>query len=212
MAAVLAPHNAALVSGYVVDRSGNDPFVWLNPFVWSHCHARSRSREFGLARKGPFVFGKDAVFFVSVHPKTGKLVCDCVFVIDKVLPIAQAEAHYPPTHPIRHYHFDQDRSRYHKNSRLTRVADADRSLVPHPPAPIGAWIQAHVHKRKLTVSSYFAMKKRRNVRIVQNDAQGIYDRVVAWCSKPGHQRLQVVPVQCLQQIAPESPADGDITW
>jgi hypothetical protein len=158
------------------------------------------------------VFGKDAVFFVSVHPQTSKLVCDCVFVIDKIRPIARAEALYPPTHPIRHYHFDQQRSRYHKKSRLTRFADPSKSFVPHPPAPIGSWIEHHVHERSLTVADYFSMKKRRNVRIVRTDAQGIYDRLLAWCAKPGNQRLSVVPIQSLQQIAPDAPAAGPIVW
>ncbi len=212
MAAILAPHHGNVSAGFMADRYGNDPFVWTSPFVWSHCHARSRSRDFGLARRGPLVFGKDAVFFVTVAPQTRRIVCDCVLVIDGVLCIRAAEATYPLGHPIRHYHFDQDRDPHHKRSSLTRIADAKRSFVPHPPAPIGPWIEAHVAKRKLPALEYFGLPKRRNVRIVQRDAQAIYDRVLAWCTKPGRQKLNVLPLNSLQAIHCKYPAEGQIAW
>jgi hypothetical protein len=212
MAAILAPHHGNLSAGFMADRYGNDPFVWSSPFVWSHCHARSRSQDFGHARTGPFVFGMDAVFFVSIHPQTRKLVCDCVFVIDDVLPIRVAEESYPPGHPVRHYHFDQNRNKHHEGSSLTRVADTKTSFVPHPPAPIGRWIEAHVAERKLSTIEYFKLPKRRNVRVVVTDAQGIYDRLVAWCRRPGHRRLSVLPPSSLQAIRCDYPAEGQIAW
>src|SRR5262249_14520625 len=154
---------------------------------------RSRSSRFGHALREPLVSGKDAVFFVTYDPNAKELLCDCVFVIAETLPIREAEAKYSIYHPVRHYHFDQDRNPSNKNSILTRVAEPEASFIPHPPARIGDWIESHVRNRKLTVGEYFSMKKRKNVRVITRDAQGIYDRINIWSCQPGHQKLSCLP-------------------
>ena len=141
-----------------------------------------------------------------------ELVCDCVFVIGKVLPIREAEAQYAACHPIRHYHFDQNREPHHKNSTLTRVADSQTSFIPDPPAPIGTWIQSYVVNSKLSVHEYFKLKKIKNVRAVTTDPQGLYNRINEWSSKPGHQKLAVLPLSSLQQLPIHYPTGDNIDW
>lgn len=213
VAAVLAFHHGARFGGAVADTYGNDPFVWVSPFLWSHCHARSRPASFGRGTKAPFVRDKDAVFFLSRPPGYDDIVFDCVFVIRAVCSIASVEGTFRPTHPARHYHFDQARSRYHKASALTRIADGDLSFVPEPPMPLGQWIEEHVAPGKLTVADYFGMRKRKNVRIVTADANGLYDRLVNWTQRPGHSRhIQLAMPSLLAAVNPTFPAPGPIVW
>jgi hypothetical protein len=212
MAAVLAPHHATKVGRHVADRYGNDPFVWVSPFLWSHCHARSRSRDFGLGVGGPLVHGKDAVFFLSTDPETNDVLVDCVFLIAEVAAIGEAEARFAPSHPARHYHFDQQRSPKHLRSELTRIADPELSFLPSPPMPLGAWIENHLAPRSMPALDYFRLKKRKNVRVVISDAQGLYDRLLAWSKLPGHSALKCLPLRTLRQIAPLYPANWPIHW
>ena len=212
MAAVLAPHHTSRATGYVADRYGNDPFVWVQPFLWSHCHARSRSPTFGQSAHGPFVEGKDAVFFVSHDPASDQVVCDCVFVIEEVLPIEEVEARFAASHPIRHYHFDQSRSKHHLQSTLTRVANSSTSFVLDPPMPLGPWIESHVKQRSMPVLEYFSLKKRKNVRVVTTDAQGIYERCVEWTSMPSHRTLASLPLETLRAVELVYPGEEEIEW
>lgn len=210
MAAFVALHHGALIGDHVADRYGNDPWVWTIPFVWSHCHARPRNKEFGNATIGSCVHGKDAMFFLTFLPDGG-LVCDCVLVIAEVLPIKVVEQRYLPTHPIRHYHFDQERNPYHEKSALTRLADAKLSFVPHPPAPIDTWIENYIEKREKPLHEYFSDKRIKNVRKV-TDAQGLYDRIVCWCDSSGSQRLTNLPLQTLKEIHLKYPAPDPLSW
>jgi hypothetical protein len=212
MTAILAPHHSDLLNGFYADRYGNDPYVWTKPFLWSHCHARSRPVQFGLGLKGPTIKGKDVVFFLSNDGDSKQIVCDCVFVIAAVLPIAIAAKSFPENHAVQHYHFDQERSSHHKNSTLTRIADPLLSFVPHPPMPIGAWIEEHVETRSMSVIDYFQMKKRKNVRIVTKDVQGIYDRLEKWVTLQGHGRLDCLPSSSLKVVKVAHPANNIIDW
>jgi len=212
MSAILAPHHSSCIQGYIADRYGNDPFVWVSPFVWSHCHARSRALNFGLGNQGPSVDGRDVAFFVSHNDETDKVVVDCVFVIADVVPISQAEMSFPVGHPVRHYHFDQERCPQHKRSQYTRIAHTTTSFIPHPPMPLDDWVDDHVAKRKMKVLDYFRLKKRRNVRVITHDAQGIYDRLVKWANMPGHQALTCLPLDTLMRINLVYPANGLIHW
>jgi hypothetical protein len=212
MAAVLAFHHTSPFGTALGDRYGNDPFVWVRPFLWSHCHARSRSSTFGMACIPPLVHERDAVFFLS-HDRDNKLVCDCVFVIAETWPIASAEVRFPPQHPARHYHFDQRRNPHHVSSARTRIADEVRSFVPDPPMPIGRWISGYVSAQSLTVHQYFAMNKIKNVRIVTRDAEGLYKRVVSWSKEPGHRRRKVLSMRHLRRsLPPEFPGSKPIAW
>ncbi|MDP2449915.1 MAG: hypothetical protein Q8M93_15800 [Polaromonas sp.] len=152
------------------------------------------------------------VFFVSTDFESGEVVFDCVFVIGEVLSISDAETRFPNAHPARHYHFDQERCPSHKLSTLTRIADPTASFIPTPPMPLGSWIECHVSARSMPVLDYFRMKKRKNVRVVTHDAQGIYDRLVQWSKMPGHAALACLPMQTLREIQPEYPAEGAIDW
>lgn len=215
MAAVLAFHHTVQFGSALADKYGNDPFVWVSPFLWSHCHARSRPRTFGLGLIPPFVHGKDAIFFVSRAPISGKIVCDCVFVIDEILEISVAERQFPMGHPVRHYHFDHGPRRCptHQNSTLTRIANPKLSFVVDPPMPIDGWIQHYVRASTQDVLTYFKSKRRKNVRIVTLSADGLYDRVLCWCALPGHTRKAVLPMRSLlNSITPVHPAPGPIIW
>lgn len=212
MAAILAPHHGRTTLGYLADRYGNDPYVWTSPFLWSHCHARSRAPDFGSATTGQLVHGRDAVFFVTHDHTTQQLFCDCVFVVAEVVPIQSAAALYPPTHAASHYHFDHLRNPAHAESEITRFADPGLSFVPHPPMPIDDWIEHHVDRRRQTVLEYFSTKRRKNVRVITRDAEGLYDRIVAWTRLPGHQRLSRLPLSSLQPIPLDYPAAQAINW
>jgi hypothetical protein len=183
--------------------------------LWSHCHARSRPLTFGLRAFPPFVRGGDAVFFVSSSSSSGRIVCDCVFVVESVRPIGAVERTFRATHPVRHYHFDHGpgRSPHHRNSTHTRLADPALSFVVDPPMPLGAWIARHVTHRKLTVLDYFATKKRKNVRIITANADALYDRLLRWCRRPGHSRRAHLPMPgLLSAVPPAYPARGPIVW
>lgn len=213
MAAVLAFHHTVPFGGPLADRFGNDPFVWVSPFLWSHCHARSRPATFGLANKPPLVRGCDAAFFLTSEPSSGRLLCDCVFVVGQVIPIAAAEATFPPAHPARHYHFDQDRSPHHFRSNLTRIADPRYSFVLDPPMPIGRWISRYVFRRSLSVHMYFRSEKIKNVRVISADADNLYDRLCAWTRLPGHSARRVLPMRGLRSaLAPPFPSHTPIVW
>jgi hypothetical protein len=211
MAAVLAIHHSREFEGILADKYGNDPFVWAQPFLWSHCHARSRPSDFGMGKKPPLVRGRDAVFFLTIHPKTRKLVCDCVFVIDKVLPIADAETQFPRHHPARHYHFDQQRNGHHTNSAVTRLGSKKLSFVLDPPMPIGSWVEAYVRRTGTPVSKYFRSKKIKNVRVVTRDASGLYNRILRWSRGKGHRAHNVLSIQSLlATMRPSYRASGPI--
>jgi hypothetical protein len=212
MAAVFAPHHTARFGEYVADLYGNDPFVWVSPFLWSHCHARSRPTSFGTSTKGSTVCSKDAVFFVSTDPKTQSVVVDCVFVIDRVVWIGDAEKMFPDSHPVRHYHFDHERSPNHNKSKLTRIADPNFSFIPNPPMPLESWVEDHVEQRSMSVIEYFRLGKRKNVRVITKNADGIYERLLAWTKLPGHAALEFLPLQALGKVKPEYPAEGPIDW
>jgi len=212
MAAILAPHNSENIEGHIADRYGNDPFVWVSPFLWSHCHARSRPQDFGRGNHGPTVNGRDAVFFVSHDRSSDEVVCDCVFVVAESVPIAAAEARFPAGHPARHYHFDHQRSKYHINSTTTRIADRNLSFIPHPPMPLGTWIESHVEQRSMSVLDYMRLKMRRNVRVVRYDAQGIYDRLRAWVKLPNHTALESLPLHTLKGVKLVYPANEPVRW
>ena len=213
MAAVLAIHHSRQFEGILADKYGNDPFVWARPFLWSHCHARSRKKDFGKATTPPFVKGHDAVFFVTLHPKTKKLVCDCVFVIDNMLSIEDAEAKFPRNHPVRHFHFDQRRNAHHKNSAVTRLGSEKLSFVLDPPMPIGPWIEQHIRRTKTTVANYFRSKKIKNVRVITQDANGLYNRALRWSKGRGHRAHTVLSLRTLRQtIHPSRRAPGPIIW
>ncbi|WP_194725556.1 hypothetical protein [Noviherbaspirillum malthae] len=154
------------------------------------------------------------MFFVTHDQITKQLFCDCVFVVADVVPINAAAALYPPSHAASHYHFDHGlgRNPSHQHSNTTRFADRDLSFVPHPPMPIGNWIESHVDRRGQTVVDYFATKRRKNVRIITRRAQELYDRIVAWTDQPGHQRLSRLPLSSLQPIPPDYPAAQPINW
>lgn len=171
MTAILAPHHGRVTLGDMADRYGNDPYVWTSPFLWSHCHARSRARDFGSATASQFVHGRDAVFFVAHNHLTQQLCCDCVFVVAESVSIQSAAAQYPPTHAASHYHFDHLRNPAHQKREITRFADSSLSFVPHPPMPIDDWIEDYVDRRRQTVLEYFSTKRRKNVRVITRDAQ-----------------------------------------
>jgi len=178
MAVVLAPHHCDIFSGYYADKYLNDPWVWSTPFLWSHCHARSRPSDFGTGRVGPsFVRGKDAVFFMSVHPRTQDVVCDCVFVIDAVVSIEEAECRFGMISWERCLHFDQLSEPRHARSRLTRIADPELSFVPLEPVVLGPWIDAFVDVRKRSVADYFSMRNRKSVRLVTGNGDELYERI-----------------------------------
>jgi hypothetical protein len=202
MAAILAYHHCCTFNGVLADKYGNDPFVWVQPFLWSHCHARSRPKTFGAAKTAPFVRGRDAVFFVTHHPRTKVLVCDCVFVIDKVVPIAAAEACFPVTHPARHFHFDQSRNPHHKKSSLTRLAHTRFSFVLDPPMPIGRWINDYVRKTNTCVETYFRSKRIKNVRIIVKNADALYNRTLRWGNQKMHRVYRSLPIQGLVSTVP----------
>ncbi|MDD2775652.1 MAG: hypothetical protein PHU06_06835 [Gallionella sp.] len=215
MAAVLAFHHCSQFGRVLADKYGNDPFVWVMPFLWSHCHARSRPKTFGEAKNPPFVRGRDAVFFVTHHPKTRKLVCDCVFVIDKVMQIKDAEAYFPISHPARHFHFDHGQSRnpHHVHSSLTRIADTKLSFVLDPPMPIDWWIEQYVRYTGNPVSKYFQAKRIKNVRVIDRDANGLYNRTLKWTRRRGHGAHAVLPMRDLRlTVRPSHPANGQINW
>lgn len=213
MAAVLAIHHSRYFGEILADKYGNDPFVWEQPFLWSHCHARSRPKDFGRAIAPPFVRGHDAVFFLTLQPVTRKLVCDCVFVIDQVLPIATAEARFARHHPVRHYHFDQQRNPHHKESSVTRLGSKRFSFVLDPPMPIGSWIEQYVRHSKITVQNYFRTKRIKNVRVVTRDANGLYNRVLRWTRGKGHKAHAVLPMRSLcSTMRPSYPAQAPMTW
>jgi len=211
MAAYLAYHRTAMHGGVVGDMYGNDPFVWAVPFVWSHCNARNRPKWFGVTPRPPFVHGRDAVFFAGHHPETGELVCDSVLVLQQRLDIAAAEALWPETHPIRHYHFDQDRNAGHASSTFTRVADPDLSFVVHPAMPLGEGIEAFVTEAKTTIASYFGQPRIKNARRL-NNPQGLYDLILEWVAREGHQRLPRIPLRTLAKVQLEHPAPHPIEW
>ena len=212
MTTVLAPHHVDRRHGYISDRYGNDPFVWTAPFLWSHCHARSRSPSFGFALSGTRVHGKDAVFFVGNDPESNEPFIDCVFLVAEVVAIGLAESRFSQSDPARHYHFDQARSPHHEKSKLTRVADPIYSFVPHPPMPLGLWIENHVEQRSMSVIDYFRLRKRRNVRMVTVDAQGLYERVVQWSKINGRSALSRLPAESLKGVRLDYPAVGEIAW
>ena len=213
MAVVLALHHSRQFNGILADKYGNDPFVWVQPFLWSHCHARSRPSYFGKATKPPFVRGRDAVFFLTYHPRTMRLVCDCVFVIDKVLSIADAEAQFPRHHPARHFHFDQLRNTHHTNSALTRLGDEKLSFVLDPPMPVGSWIEKYVRRTNTTVSNYFRSKKIKNVRVVTQDANGLYNKAFRWSKSKGHRAHYKLSIRSLlSTMRPLCPAQGPTIW
>lgn len=212
MAAYFAYHHTKLHAGIVGDRYGNDPFCWVSPFVWSHCHARSRPRTFGVDPRPPFVNGRDAIFFAGHHPETGDLVIDSVLVLDRMLPIAEAEAQWHPSHPIRHYHFDQNRQSAHENSDRTWIACPEFSFVVHPAMPIGDWIEDYVSPTRVTIADYFGQRLRKSARHLAHP-QRLYDMVVAWAGKPGHARLDRIPLETLQQVPLDWPVPGvQIKW
>jgi hypothetical protein len=213
MVAVLAFHHTRPFGATLADKFGNDPFVWVSPFLWSHCHARSRPASFGLANRPPLVRGHDAVFFLTSEPSSGKLVCDCVFVVKEVIPIAAAEALFHPAHPARHYHFDQDRSPHHFGSNLTRIADRRYSFVLEPPMPIGRWISRYVSRRGLSVHKYFRSNKIKNVRVISSDADDLYERVRAWTRQPAHSARRVLSMRGLRSaLTPTFPGHTPIVW
>lgn len=215
MAAVIALHHSRQFNGIVADRYGNDPFVWVRPFLWSHCHARSRPNDFGKATTPPFVRGHDAVFFCTHHPRTGKLVCDCVFVIAQVVKIADAEARFPRFHPVRHFHFDQHQNRnpYHIKSTLTRIGHKELSFLLDPPMPIGTWIEQYVRSGKLTVTKYFQGKRIKNVRVITKNANELYNRALRWSKGRGHRKIGRLSMHSLRMtMCPSYPAEGPIIW
>lgn len=214
MAAILALHHSRVYGrSALADLYGNDPFVWTSPFLWSHCHTRGRPITFGLGRKGPTLWGKDAVFFLTLHPVSNALVCDAVFLIQAILPIAKAESLFAASHPARHYHFDQLRNPYHTRSTLTRVADPNRSFVLDPPLPIGSWIDQYVKPGKLAVKSYFRMNRRKNVRVMDRGVSTLYMRVKRWGQRPGHQLLSQLPLRTLRRaMHPTHPGNSPIRW
>ena len=212
MAGYLAYHRTRLYAGIVADLYGNDPFVWVTPFVWSHCHARDRPRWFGDQPRGACVHGQDVMFFAGHHPATGELVCDSVLVFDGRTPIEEAEAQWPGTHPIRHFHFDQDWDPAHEDSQLTWMANPQHSFVSHPAMPVGAWIQEYVTETQTTIHAYFGQPRRKKARKLANP-QGLYDRAVAWTQLPGHQRLPQIPLATLQALPPRNRTDlPPIQW
>lgn len=212
MSSILAIHHSENIGGYIADKYGNDPFVWVEPFLWSHCHARSRQADFGLAKTGSLVFGKDTVFWVSIDQRTDELFCDCIFVVDKFLKIEDAENKFAASHPARHYHFDQKINPYHAESARTFIANSNYSFVIHPPMPIGSWIDEHVEKRKLSVLEYFRMGKRKNVRIITARASEIYERAKCWCAQPNHSEIGVLPLNSLKSVSVLFPTDTPIKW
>lgn len=212
MAAYLAYHHTKLYAGIVGDRYGNDPFCWVSPFHWSHCHARPRPSSFGIDPQPPFVDGRDAMFFAGHHPVTKELVIDSVLVLERVLPIGKAERKWARSHPIRHYHFDQSREPGHAKSDRTWIASAELSFVPHPAMPIGDWIEDYVTPARTKVSEYFGQRLRKSARRLR-DAQGLYDLLVAWTAHPAHARLDRIPLHTLRQVPPIWPIPGvAIRW
>jgi hypothetical protein len=192
MAAYLAYHHTRLHAGVVGDRYGNDPFCWVSPFVWSHCHARPRPLSFGVKPRLPCVNGRDAMFFAGHHPASKALVIDSVLVLDRMMPIAEAEAQWHSSHPIRHYHFDQNREPTHKNSDRTWIACPELSFVAHPAMPIADWIEDYVSSARVTIADYFGQRRRKSARRLAHP-QGLYDKVVAWTRRLGHARLKQIP-------------------
>ena len=68
MAGYLAYHRTRLYAGIVADLYGNDPFVWVTPFVWSHCHARDRPRWFGDQPRVPVCTARMSCFSQGIIP------------------------------------------------------------------------------------------------------------------------------------------------
>jgi len=176
MAAFIALHHARLFNGVIADKYGNDPWVWSSPFLWSHCNARPRAASFGMATHGPLVNGRDAMFFCSWHPGDNELVFDAVLVFETVRPIREVEALYASTHPVRHYHFDQDRVKWHRNSHRTWIADENLSFTLHPAMRLPASIDEHLSPG-IPLRDYFAMTRPKSARKIVHNAQGNADQL-----------------------------------
>jgi hypothetical protein len=212
MAAILAFHHTRPFDAARADMYGNDPFVWSTPFVWSHCHARPRAGDFGFACRAPFVLGQDCVFFLSYDEQADQVVCDCVFVIDAVIDISTWEGEYPPTHPIRSYHFDQLRNPHHCQSGRSWIANTKRSFVIEPPCPLPPEIDGWVRPRGLKVEDYYRLRRRKNARVVTSGAQQLYDHLIAWTRQPGHRRIRKLPLRTLANVPCAYPRQQAMDW
>lgn len=212
MSAYLAFHHTRMYGEHVADRYGNDPFVWVWPPVWSHCHARTRPLGLGTGASGALVHGHDAVFFCGTHPLTGELAIDAVLVLQPSMHIQAAEANWPQEHPIRHYHFDQERDPGHAASQRSWIAHPHLSFLPQPAMPVGAWIDDYLSQARLPLLEYFAMPRRKSARKVV-DPQGLYQRLERWTVQPGRARLAGLPLRSLQPLPAGNPILGvQIDW
>lgn len=186
MSAYLIFHHGAPYRNSWADKHLNDPWVWSSPFLWSHCNARNRPREFGKGSRSPLVAGHDVAFFVSW--KSNQLVFDCVFVVDRCVLIQVAEQRYKTRSFERKLHFDQRSNEAHRNSTRTFIANMGLSFLPTPPVRIGAWIENLVVPGKMTVHQYFgASNGRRNARVIRSDAEKLYLRIKK-CAKMARRR------------------------
>lgn len=200
MAAIVAYHHGIAVGTIAVDVYRNDPFVWSQPYLWSHCHTRQMQSTFGLGKVGSMINNQDVVFFV--HRGTdGEVYCDCVFVIESVEDYFTAEATYSPQHPARHYHFDAGRCPAHVNTKKTYIANNKLSFLPSPPVLVTPWIDGFLRPAKLSLREYVAMPRRKSHRVVVRNAANIYCRIARACKK----LVGKAPAQTLTQVNPKFP-------
>ena len=181
MAAIVAFHHGITTQGIAIDKYRNDPFVWSRPFLWSHCHARRMPSNFGSGIVGPTFKGHDVVFFVHLG-QNNDVFCDCVFVIDHVNHYSLVEATYVPAHPSRHYHFDVGRFPAHANSNTTYIANNSLSFLPSPPVQVTPWIDSYLHPAKMSLKNYLVGKGRKSHRVVDRDANKVYDIISNICA------------------------------
>ena len=114
-------------------KSNQDPYIWNEKYLHSFCHLTQLSKPKGKGQLN---------FWVSddTFPDFKKLLCDCVFVVDEILPWTQAnfiarqdpivdndqafEHHYNWVNPPHNQHHFQRKERY------TLKADRYKSFQP----------------------------------------------------------------------------------